>query len=288
LCEDTYGFSALPGGACYAYGCDYVGYEGKWWSTDSFGGEYANHISMTNDNEFVLYGVSDKSNRLSVRCLKNGDNDGGSSSSVGGVVYGEPVTHGTETYQTVVIGTQIWFAKNLNYNVSGSKCYDNSESNCNIYGRLYDWSTAMDIQSWCNSDNCPSQIQPKHRGICPGGWHIPSNADWDKLFRYADGTSGTSSPYTSPTAGRYLKATSGWNSDSNWNGTDQYGFSALPGGYGYSAGTFYNVGDIGYWWTANENYSLNAYYRYMDYDYYVAFWDYDFKYRLFSVRCVQD
>jgi len=212
-----------------------------------------------------------------------------SSSSVvsqSGVVYGSSVTYEGETYQTVVIGSQTWFAKNLNYNVSGSKCYSNSTSNCDTYGRLYDWSTAMGLPSSCNSSYCSSQIQSPHRGICPSGWHIPSNADWDKLYRYADGTNGTSSPYDSPTAGRYLKATSGWSSGGN--GTDQYGFSALPGGYGCSSGSFFDVGYYGYWWSATEINASNAYSRGMSISSATVIRnDYNKSY-LYSVRCVQD
>jgi uncharacterized protein (TIGR02145 family) len=177
-------------------------------------------------------------------------------------------------------------AENLNYNASGSKCYGNDPANCAKYGRLYDWTTAMSLPSSCNSSTCSNQIQSKHRGICPGGWHIPSNADWDKLFRYVDGTSGTSSPYDSPTAGKYLKSTTGWNN--NGNGTDQYGFSALPGGNGLSGGSFDGVGYDGNWWSANEDNSYNAYYRDMYYYSDYAYWySYDKSY-LQSVRCVQD
>jgi uncharacterized protein (TIGR02145 family) len=50
---------------------------------------------------------------------------------------------------------------------------------------------------------------------CPKGWHLPSNAEWDKLFRFVDGDNGTESPYVSETAGKYLKAKSGWNGDGN-------------------------------------------------------------------------
>ena len=190
------------------------------------------------------------------------------------------------SYRTVPIGTQTWMAENLDYTVAGSKCYNNDPANCNEYGQLYNWATAMNLPSSCNSSTCSGQIQSPHRGICPSGWHIPSNADWDKLYRYADGTSGTSSPYDSPTAGKYLKATSGWNN--NGNGTDAHGFSALPGGYGYSDGSFGNVGDYGNWWSASENSSYGAYYRYMYYDYDYAHWDNNYKDFLFSVRCVQD
>ena len=217
------------------------------------------------------------------------DSSSSSLVSQNGVVYGTPVTYEGQTYQTVVIGTQTWFAENLNYNASGSKCYGNSESNCTTYGRLYDWSTAMGFApSTCNSSSCSSQIQTPHRGICPSGWHIPSNADWDKLYRYADGTNGTSGPYDSPTAGKHLKAASGWEPYSDIENLDTYGFSALPGGYGDSAGSFYDVGDGGFWWSASEYNSDDAYSRDMGYDLDYAYWDYDTKSFLFSVRCLQD
>jgi uncharacterized protein (TIGR02145 family) len=106
--------------------------------------------------------------------------------------------------------------------------------------------------------------------ICPSGWHLPNKAEWDKL---GDDK-------------KKLKATSGWNS--NGNGTDDYGFSALPGGYGGSDGSFDNVGNNGYWWSASEGSSSSAYGRDMYYHDDGAYWDYNFKYYLFSVRCVQD
>jgi uncharacterized protein (TIGR02145 family) len=170
--------------------------------------------------------------------------------------------------------------ENLNYKVAGSKCYGEGsssysssevQSNCNKYGRLYDWETA--------------------KTVCPFGWHLPSNTDWDKLMRYADGNTGTSSPYDSPTAGRYLKATSGWNDDYNGNsgnGTDAHGFSALAGGCGDSDGFFDYAGDRGYWWSSSEYSSGYAYYRYMDYDDEGAFYYEDAKGCLLSVRCLKD
>jgi len=180
-----------------------------------------------------------------------------------------------QVYKTVAIGSQTWMAENLNYNVSGSKCYNNLESNCDTYGRLYDWSTAMNFASSCNSSSCSSQIQFKHRGICPAGWHIPSDAEWTALTDYVG----------SSTAGTKLKAVSGWSSNS---GTDQYGFSALPGGDGGSSGSFYDVGYYGYWWSATENYASNAYYRYMLYNNSNVYRFDNYKSGLFSVRCAQD
>jgi uncharacterized protein (TIGR02145 family) len=190
------------------------------------------------------------------------------------------------SYKTVKIGNQTWMAENLDYAVEGSKCYNNQDSNCNTYGRLYNWATAMALPANCETTSCSSQISTKHRGICPSGWHIPSNAEWDQLYRYADGTSGTSSPYGSPTAGRYLKATSGWNEGGN--GEDTHGFAALPGGYGYSDGSFSDVGNIDYWWSASEYNSDFAYRRFMYYNYERAIWNDYVKSRLHSVRCAQD
>jgi uncharacterized protein (TIGR02145 family) len=171
-----------------------------------------------------------------------------------------------ETYNTVEIGNQTWMTKNLNYYVDGSTCYNNQESNCEIYGRLYNWAAA-----W---------------SACPEGWRLPSNATWDRLLRYLDSDSGTRSPYDSRTAGGSLKATSGWEDEGN--GLDIFGFAALPGGYGISSNNFRNIGSNGYWWTASEYNSYTAYNRYMNYSYEYVNWDgYDKNY-LFSVRCVQD
>jgi uncharacterized protein (TIGR02145 family) len=191
------------------------------------------------------------------------------------------VTYEGETYQTVVIGNQTWFKRNLNYNASDSKCgngsilSDANTSTCDTYGRLYNWATAMGLPSNCNSSSCFSQIGARHRGICPVGWHIPSDAEWTTLTNYVGSS-----------AGKKLKATSGWNE--NGNGTDSYGFAALPGGYGYSDGNFLNVGNYGSWWSASEGNSDDAYYRSLLYYYEYVGYNYYNKGFLFSVRCLQD
>jgi uncharacterized protein (TIGR02145 family) len=113
--------------------------------------------------------------------------------------------------------------------------------------------------------------------VCPSGWHLPSNAEWDILVNYAGGSS---------TAGRKLKAASGWSN--NGNGTDEYGFSALPGGNGDSYGNFSNVGYDGLWWSATEDDASYAYSRYMNYDLdHVGCNHYRKSYKR-SLRCLQD
>ena len=194
------------------------------------------------------------------------------------------VTCGGQTYRTVQIGEQVWFAENLNYNnydASGSKCYDNLESYCNTYGRLYDWSTAMGLPSSCNSTSCSELIQSKHQGICPSGWHIPSQAEWNTLSSYVQSNSDCKD-----CDAMLLKATQYWNLGGN--GTDYYGFSALPGGFGFPIGSFSRVGDYGNWWCASEDTSSFASDRHMGYYGDSAYWDSNLKYGLYSVRCLQD
>jgi len=233
---------------------------------------------------------------------------GGSSSSATGSVGTSSSAGGGAASETVVIGGKTWQAKNLSVDVPGSKCYaegvsgvsaDSVAKNCAKYGRLYNWATAMSLPSKCNSTLSTSDTDcaigtPNHRGICPAGWHIPSNADWDALYRSADGTSGTNSPYSSPTAGPHLKAKEGWNdcgpsgSGKTYSCEDTYNFSALPGGLGNSNGDFGNAGDDGYWWSASEDNSNYAYYRGMYYLSENAFYNNVAKSYLFSVRCLQD
>jgi uncharacterized protein (TIGR02145 family) len=186
------------------------------------------------------------------------------------------ITYANKTYKTVTIGTQTWLAENLNYETEGSVCYDNKPDNCAKYGRLYDWQTAMKV--------------------CPKGWHLPDNDEWDKLLRFVDGDKSTEKPYLSYTAGKHLKASSGWNGDGN--GTDKYGFSALPGGFDFSNSWFRYVGEYGNWWSSSEGFTEEYDGFDGDYDHVfvrqmvhkiddVSWMDFKKDYRL-SVRCLQD
>ena len=203
------------------------------------------------------------------------------------------VTYEGQTYKTVVIGTQTWFQRNLNYNVSGSKCgngsalSDANTTTCDTYGRLYNWATVMSLDTSCNSSTCSDKINAKHKGICPTGWHIPNNADWNILMKFVNPS--CSDNRSCVGAGTKLKATSGWNSyNDNNGGQDTYGFSALPGGFGYSGDGFSYAGNDGNWWSASEYNSGYADFRGMGYSNEYAGYDRIVKSYLFSVRCVQD
>ena len=121
-------------------------------------------------------------------------------------------------YKTVKIDNKIWMAKNLNYDISGSSCYGGALENCEKYGRLYSWELA--------------------KTACPSNWRLPSKEEWEALVR-------TTGYFASK-----LKA-------AEWNGTDNYGFSALPGGNYFVNGigscdepfnSFCNLNEKGFWW----------------------------------------
>jgi len=168
----------------------------------------------------------------------NNNDNGNNNNGVGGTSSMLTDSRDGQTYKTVKIGTQTWMAENLNYQMASvSWCYGDSAGNCAKYGRLYVWYAAMTA--------------------CPSGWHLPTRDEWGALAIAARGTGDYG---TGGTAGKALKSKSGWNR--NGNGTDSFGFSALPSGYRNFDGSFYSVGDIGMWWTATEDgVSGNVYYR---------------------------
>ena len=176
-----------------------------------------------------------------------------------------------KVYRIVKAGGQTWFAENLNYTAEGSRCYKNNADSCAKYGRLYNWETAMNGAS--SSSSNPSRV----RGVCPVGWHLPSDAEWTALTDAVGGSS---------TAGTKLKARDGWYN--NGNGTDDYGFAALPAGYGHSDGGFYNAGYNGLWWSATEDDAYYAWFRDMNYGNEYVYRSYSVETFLCSVRCVAD
>nr|MDA3798508.1 FISUMP domain-containing protein [Kiritimatiellia bacterium] len=189
-------------------------------------------------------------------------------------------------YNTVVIGDQEWMDENLKTttyndgtsiqlvendtdwgnNTTGAYCwYENDQAQyAETYGALYNWHAV-------NTGD-----------LCPSGWHVPTDEEWTVLQDYitSDGHSGTE--------GTALKATYGWYN--NGNGTDDYGFTALPGGdRSYYDGTFYNIGSNGFWWSATEGPTYNAWYRGLLYLVSNVFRNYDYgKGYGFSVRCLRD
>ena len=189
-----------------------------------------------------------------------------------------------QLYRVVTIGEQTWMAENLNYKTENSWCGGGSSKNegdCTKYGRLYTWAAAVGkSEDECgNGKTCG--LSGKVRGVCPEGWHLPYNTEWNKLFTAVGGNS---------TAGKKLKSQTGWNdyNGTSGNGTDAYGFSALPAGYRSSSGYFNGEGDNAHFWSATESNGANVYDMSLsitreDADLYNV--DKDF---IYSVRCLKD
>jgi uncharacterized protein (TIGR02145 family) len=204
-------------------------------------------------------------------------------------------------YTTVKIGTRIWMAENLkttrysNGDLIGSTnpatldissestpkyqwAYDGNESNATTYGRLYTWYVVSDS-----------------RNVCPTGWHVPADAEWTTLTDYL-----TDNNYGYGGSGdqiaKSLAATTDWsanetagNAGNDLASNNSSGFTALPGGYRFAAGTFTNVGFYGIWWSATEYNAASVWSRTItSYSSYVTRSNYSEKPYGFSVRCIKD
>jgi len=206
---------------------------------------------------------------------------------------GNAIIYAGESYPTVQIGRQCWFAKNLNVGtmIQGANdqtnnsvlekyCYNNDPANCTTYGGLYQWAEAVQYQNGAGISTSPSPAFTGNvRGICPTGWHMPSDAEWGTLETFLGGPS---------VAGGALKSTSGLWTTPNTGATNSSGFSALPGGYRNTGGAFNFVGYSTGFWSSSESSSTSAVYRYLGYngssvDRYNSNRNYGF-----SARCTQD
>ncbi|MDD5509117.1 MAG: FISUMP domain-containing protein, partial [Bacteroidales bacterium] len=198
-----------------------------------------------------------------------------------------------QVYNTIQIFSQCWLKENLNVGemIEGTigqsdngtiekYCYNNESDSCAKYGGLYQWNEMMQYTT-----------QQGAQGICPPGWHLPTDEEWKVLEGAVDSQYGIGDNtwddwgLRGSDAGTNLKTTSGWYE--NGNGTDLFGFSGLPGGSRILDGYFYDVGSYCYWWTSTEDVS-SAWDRDLGYDYPRVYRDgYDEGYG-FSVRCLRD
>lgn len=199
-----------------------------------------------------------------------------------------------QVYNTIQIYSQCWLKENLNVGVMipGSDemgengvfekyCYDDDENNCDVYGGLYQWGEMMQYTS-----------QEGTQGICPPGWHLPLDEDWKVLEGAVDSNYGIGDPewdvfesWRGFDAGILLKSTNGW--AYSGNGSDLFGFVALPGGFRQNNGNFEEVTLSGAWWS-----SMTAggygWYHFLSYGsskvwWHHTYWDYGM-----SVRCLRD
>lgn len=157
-----------------------------------------------------------------------------------------------ETYRTVKIGGQTWMAENLRFKTEGAFAPNDEESNVKQFGRLYTWTTALDIpaeyteESTGNDSELHSKIKDKDfQGIAPEGWHIPSNQEWEQLLANIDPKSD----------GSEFRSACSWQKP----GKDTFGFFALPAGYRFNNGTFHHFGRRARFWSKDEYGKANAF-----------------------------
>jgi uncharacterized protein (TIGR02145 family) len=223
-----------------------------------------------------------------------------------GAACGQPVSYAGENYPTVQIGTQCWFAKNLNVGtmIQGANdqtnnstmekyCYNNDTANCTTYGGLYQWAEAVQYQNGASNGTLLSTpFTGNVRGICPTGWHLPSDAEYCTLTTFLDNTADcyVVNGSSSATAGGALKSTSGLWTSPNTGATNSSGFSALPGGSRYTNGAFTSVGVSAFFWSSSESSDTvpvaifrELYNSYSDFNR-----NYGVKNLGFSVRCTRD
>lgn len=192
--------------------------------------------------------------------------------------YGELVDdRDGQTYKTVKIGDQWWMAENLNYETADSYCYDGDATNCTKYGRLYTWNAAVGkSESECGYGSLCSLPSGNIQGVCPEGWQLPNITEWETLFDAVGGQ---------PTAGTVLKSSSGWNYSGN--GTDDFGFSALPA-VRSCGGDCNDMADMAKFWSSTEHGSDAAFSMDLTSDYNAAYQSREYKVNVFSVRCLKD
>lgn len=177
-----------------------------------------------------------------------------------------------QIYKTVTIGSQTWFAENLNFVSDTSWCYNDNTTFCNIYGRLYNWQTSL--------------------VACPEGWHLPDDDEWKILEGSMDTEYGIGntlwdkSDFRGHDAGKRLKSSTGW--FENGSGTNNVNFEVLPAGWRSFYGAYYRLDAFTSFWTSTEKTSQSAIYRRLGYHSDQIGRHDDTKEFGFSVRCIKD
>jgi uncharacterized protein (TIGR02145 family) len=224
---------------------------------------------------------------LAVSCKKENNTIQSSDVTNKSSAHDDLVTGSAAKYDRIKIGSQVWLQKNLAVShyqngdkipqvkdpakwgalTTGAWCwYNNDSATGAIYGKLYNWYAVNDP-----------------RGLAPTGWHVPGNAEWDTLLVYLANNPGGKLKDT----GTIEAGTGLWHAP-NFNATNESGFTGFPGGYHSFNGTFYVIGNDGYWWSSTERDIAYAWYRHLSYISRRLGNGFGGKANGFSVRCIKD
>jgi uncharacterized protein (TIGR02145 family) len=199
-----------------------------------------------------------------------------------------------QVYNTVQIYSQCWMKENLNAGIMipdnetmenngviEKYCYGNNQDNCSIYGGLYRWDELMQYET-----------AEGMQGICPAGWHIPTDADWKVLEGFADSYYGADDPvwdilgWRGFDCGKNLKSLTGW--FNGQNGTDLFGFTSLPGGYWSVEMGFVDLFQTTYYWSSTKYDQINPIIRGLFYYGPDMYRGYNVAPAAYMVRCLKD
>lgn len=187
-------------------------------------------------------------------------------------------TRDGRTYRTIAAAGKTWMAENLDHQPQGVSIpwVAGSIDSGMKYGRLYTWTQALGLADSCTARSCSSLVNVSSRGLCPAGWHLPSEDDWTDLAAAAGG---------GQKGGLNLRSVGGWKADAV--GTDSLGVRLLGSGRRDTDGAHRYQGTDGYYWTSTETSRFDAVQRNLSYDE-------DYLYQGtgktdgFAVRCIAD
>ena len=249
-------------------------------------------------NLIFLFGVISV---FGVSCSDDDDNNPGGGGGGGGtsVCTGGPSTVtdvDSNVYNVVTIGNQCWMQENLkttkyrngdtipgnlsdaawSSTTGGAQAdYDNDPTNKATYGKLYNFYAVADP-----------------RGLCPTGWHVPSDAEWQTLETAlgmpAAELNNTGGRGSAQNVGGKMKSVSPLWLSPNAGATNSSGFAGLPGGLRNYYGTYYGIGNLGVWWSSTQYSTANAWVRFLNCNYGNVDRNFNFERVGFSVRCVRD
>lgn len=183
-------------------------------------------------------------------------------------------------YKTVTVGGDTWMAENLRFAAPGSYCYEDKDIRCRSYGRLYPWTVAMRLPADYIDNSLSGGIMAEHQGVCPEGWHMPTNDEWIALGQNALNMRRGG-------IGSALKNKEFW-ARGGAPISAASGFNALPSGSRYNDGEFMELGSSTYYWTAVGGDGMGGVYWYLvnNKDDFTSAEDFDNA--SFSVRCVKN
>ncbi len=320
------GFAALPAGFHLSDGYVNNRYYADFWSATEASTGYAWELELGYGNAVVYGGSTYEGFGLSVRCLRDNLSVSDQLNSANEQIAAQQeeldnlsraydcehsivMDYDGNVYNTVMIGDQCWMRENLRttHYSDGTLIPDGGSTTSTTTGYRYDYATSTIpfaqrgyLYNWAavmngtsSSDANPSGVQ----GICPTGWHVPSDTEWTQLTDYVSSRSQYLCDASDNTSiGKALAAPAWWNSSSadcavgnNPGGNNASGFGAVPAGY-RSGSLFYVAGDLAYFWSATQraSYPDYAFYRYLNYLYAGVYRGYYYKDDGYSVRCLRD